>query len=365
MAALELVLWVLLGSGLGLALLLALRLRSLEKPRSAPVTQIVKVARVRMDSRPLPQLPKLPEDGDDLEITVIEQLPVDALELLELEEADELRPSRVDLLYEDAAQLDEPTAPKARILMSASGDTDCGLQRARNEDRLLVKSDRSVFVVADGMGGHAGGAIASELAVRALDEAYSRGDFRGVVESRSAIPRRARELSLAIQQANHAVYSAAASTPRLKEMGTTLVVAKFSPRKQRVYIGHVGDSRCYRLRQGSIRQLTTDHNLASVGLHGPHDGRLVRAVGIQPTVTIDLIIDRPLPNDVYCLCSDGLPKMVSDAEILATVERQADLEGAVQALIALANERGGRDNITVLLVRVIEAVPVRLSASSA
>jgi serine/threonine protein phosphatase PrpC len=371
MAALELALWVLLGLGLALALLLALRLRRLEKRRSSSTTQVVKVARVRMDSRPLPKLAKLPnlpklvEDGDDLEITVIEQVAADPLELLELEEADELRPSRVDLTYEDEAQPEEPTAPKARILMSASGDTDCGRQRTRNEDRLLVRSDRSVFVVADGMGGHAGGAIASELAVRALDEAYSRRDFRGVVESSAAIPRRARELSLAIQQANHAVYSAAVSTPRLAEMGTTLVVAKFSPRKQRVYIGHVGDSRCYRLRQGSIRQLTTDHNLASVGLHGPHDDRLVRALGIQPTVTIDLIIDRPLPNDVYCLCSDGLSKMVSDAEILEMVEQEADLEGAVRALIALANERGGRDNITVVLVRVIEAVPARFSASSA
>jgi serine/threonine protein phosphatase PrpC len=369
MAALELVLWVLLGLGLVLALVLALRLRRLEKRRSA--AQVVKVAHVRMDSRPLPQLAKLPklpklvEDGDDLEITVMEQVAVDAQELLELGEADELRPSRVDLAYEDEAQLDEPTAPKARILMSASGDTDRGRQRTQNEDRLLVRSDRSVFVVADGMGGHAGGAIASELAVRALDEAYDRGEFRGVVDCNVAIPRRARELSLAIQQANHAVYSAAVSTPRLAEMGTTLVVARFSPRKQRVYIGHVGDSRCYRLRQGVIRQLTTDHNLASVGLHGPHDGRLVRALGIQPSVTIDLIIDRPLPNDVYCLCSDGLPKMVSDAEILTIVEQEADLEEAVRALIALANERGGRDNITVVLVRVIEAVPARFSASSA
>src|SRR5687767_4663096 len=132
MAALELVLWVLLGLGLGVALLLALRLRRLEKRRST--SQVVRVAHVRMDSRPLPklaklpQLPKLVEDGDDLEITVIEQVAVDALELLELGEADELRPSRVDLVYEDEAQLEEPTAPKARILMSASGGTDCGRQ---------------------------------------------------------------------------------------------------------------------------------------------------------------------------------------------------------------------------------------------
>lgn len=365
MANLELALWVVLGFGLALASWLSLRGRREEKERRAsqPVsTRVVKVARARIDSRPLP---KLVEDGGDLEITVIESTPAEVLEVLELGELDQLRPSRVDLIYEDEAEIDEPTSPVARILTSARGDTHCGRQRSKNEDRLLVLPQQAIFVVADGMGGHAGGALASELAVRALEEAYERKAFHGTVDTRRPIPRRARDLSLAIQQANHAVHSKACATPEFSEMGTTLVVAKFSPRKQRVYIGHVGDSRCYRLRRGTLRQLTTDHNLASVGFHGPNDGRLVRALGIQPSVTIDLIIDRPLPDDVYCLCSDGLPKMVSDEEICRVIQREPDLDRAVQALIALANERGGKDNITVVLVRVNEALPQRLSASSA
>jgi len=228
-----------------------------------------------------------------------------------------------------------------------------------------VLPQRSVFVVADGMGGHRGGEIASELAVRALDTAYARGDFHGVVDSRRPIPRRARELSLAIQQANHAIYNTAATNPTLAEMGTTLVVAKFSPRKQRVYIGHVGDSRCYRLRCGAIRQLTTDHNLGSVGVAGPNAGQLVRALGVEASVTIDLIIDRPLANDVYCLCSDGLSKMLTDEEIRLVIEREKDLEAAVNSLIEQANARGGKDNVTVVLVRVLEAVASHLSVSNA
>ncbi len=352
MHALELALWLLLALGLALAAWLALKGRRRSR-RGKVKSRVVKVARARIDASPLP---KLVEDGDDLEITVIEE-PLDLEELMELSELEELRPSRVDLIYQEQAEPDEPTAPAARILTSACGDTHCGRQRSKNEDRLLVFPERSMFVVADGMGGHAGGAIASELAVRALHEAYERRDFRGTVDADGVLPRRARELSLAIQQANHAIYSQASTTPQLAEMGTTLVVAKFSPRKQRVYIGHVGDSRCYRLRDGRLRQLTTDHNLASVGLRGPHDGRLIRALGIQPSVTIDLIIDRPQPNDVYCLCSDGLSKMVGDDEIEQMLERQPDLDEAVRALIDLANERGGRDNVTVVLVRVIEALP--------
>jgi serine/threonine protein phosphatase PrpC len=362
MHALELGLWMVLGGGLALAAGLAFRAGRAGTRREAAARRVVKVARVRVDSRPLP---KLVEDGDDLVITVIESTPAEVMELLDLGELDELRPSRVDLIYEDEAEVDEPTAPVARILMSARGHTDRGRQRTRNEDRLLVSPERSMFVVADGMGGYAGGAVASELAVRALDDTYARREFRGRVDAQRAIPRRARDLALAIQQANHAVYEKASTTPGLAEMGTTLVVAKFSPRKQRVYIGHVGDSRCYRLRRGTWRQLTTDHNLASVGFNGPNDGRLVRALGIQPSVTIDLIIDRPQSSDVYCLCSDGLPKMLSDREIQQVIEREPDLENAVKRLISLANERGGRDNVTVVLVRVIESVPARLSASSA
>lgn len=317
------------------------------------------------------RLPRFVEAGDDLDITVISAGPVDPKPglpdrdgIVDLNEFEEVRRSRVDLIFEDEAEIDEPTAPTARILMSAQGNTDRGRFRQRNEDSLLMLREHSVFVVADGMGGHHGGDVASDLAVKTLDDVYSRRAFQGFVESTRPIPRRARDLALAIQLANHAVYARANDDPKLSEMGTTLVAARFSPRKQRVYIGHIGDSRCYRVRDGAIRQLTKDHTMASIGVRGPHGQRLVRAVGIASSVTIDLIVDKPCPNDVYLLCSDGLPKMISDAEMLSVVLGKADLDHAVQSLIALANERGGKDNVTVILVRVVECVDHLASVAS-
>jgi protein phosphatase len=324
------------------------------EPRPKRHRSVSSAALLLSDAR---RLPRFVEVGDDLDITVISASPLQPGhdEVVDLTEFEEVRRSRVELIYEDdEAEIDEPTAPAARILMSAQGDTDRGRFRARNEDSLLMLRERSVFVVADGMGGHHGGGVASELAVKTLDDVYSRSAFQGFVESTRPIPRRARDLALAIQLANHAVYARATSTPELAEMGTTLVAARFSPRKQRVYIGHIGDSRCYRLRQGALRQLTQDHTMASIGIGGPHAQRLVRAVGIGSSVTIDLIVDKPCPNDIYMLCSDGLPKMVRDDEIRSVLLAQCDLDSAVYSLIELANDRGGKDNITVILVRVVE-----------
>ncbi len=360
----DLVVWSVLVLGAGIACWLGLRLA----PRRKPATPAPSAGRRPPRDEPR-RLPRLAEPGDDLDITVIKAAPEGA-ELSDLSELDladvaELRPSRVDLIYEDEAELDEPTAPAARIVTVACGETDRGRVRERNEDRLFVSEQRSVFAVADGMGGHAGGEVASELAVRTLEDAYQRRSFQGVVHAAGAIPRRARELSLAMQMANHAVHEHSKTTPLLAEMGTTLVVAKFSPRKQRVYIGHVGDSRCYRIRGPSIRRLTTDHNLAAFGATGPAGARLARAVGVSPTVDIDLIVDRPLPNDVYCLCSDGLTKMVEDEEIRAIVERESGVEAAVYSLIELANDRGGRDNVTVVLIRVVETMAEQASVAQA
>jgi protein phosphatase len=315
------------------------------------------------------RLPRSVEEAEDLDVTVISTSParVDAERenIVELTDFEELSHSRVDLMFEDEAEVDEPTSPAARTLMSAQGDTHCGRFRARNEDSLLMLREHSVFVVADGMGGHHGGGVASELAVKTLDEVYSRSAFHGLVESSKPIPRRARDLALAIQSANQAVYARAASTPELSEMGTTLVAARFSPRKQRVYIGHIGDSRCYRVRHGKMRQLTKDHTMASIGVSGPNAQRLVRAVGIGSSVTIDLIVDKPRPNDIYLLCSDGLPKMLGDEDMLSVLLAQPHLDRAVKALIELANERGGKDNITVILVRVVDLAEMQaLNAAS-
>jgi protein phosphatase len=140
-------------------------------------------------------------------------------------------------------------------------------------------------------------------------------------------------------------------------MGTTVVAARFSPNKQRVYIGQVGDSRCYRVRERSIKQLTTDHTFLGLGLHGPGAQHLYQAVGIKRRITISLVVDKPRPNDIYVLCSDGLSNMVRDGEIRDVVLQEPDLEAAVYCLIEFANDRGGRDNITVILVKVLARKP--------
>ena len=258
--------------------------------------------------------------------------------------------SAIPIVYDEDAAVDEPTRISALILVSAASQTDQGRRRRRNEDSLLVMEDHHLFVVADGMGGHAGGDVASKMAVETIGEAFKKNAFGG--EPYPDVPRRGAELALAIQMANRAIYDHARANSAYSGMGTTVVSARFSPNKQRVYFGHVGDSRCYRLRGKLLTQVTTDHTMAAQGVTGPLASHLNRAVGVQPAVKVDLLIARPRPEDVYLLCSDGLSKMVPDEEIQGILNEQPDLDKAVSGLVARANARGGRDNITVVLVQV-------------
>ena len=263
------------------------------------------------------------------------------------------------MIYEEDASLEEVTAPVARLLVHAEGQSDQGLVRRRNEDSLLVFAEHSLFVVADGMGGHKGGNVASALAVDTLRSSFERSVFTGKMESLSPVPARGLELACAIQMANEAILARAQSDVALSNMGTTVVAARFSPNKQRVYIGHVGDSRCYRLRGNALRQLTSDHTLSELGVVGPTAGDLYQAVGIGPKIIIDVIVDKPRADDLYLLCSDGLSKMATDDQILDLLLAEPSLEAAVEGLIGLANSRGGKDNITVILVKIMEHVPGR------
>jgi protein phosphatase len=204
------------------------------------------------------------------------------------------------------------------------------------------------------MGGYAGGDVASALAVETMKEAFERGLFEAAVVSDGFVPPRGRELACAIQMANAAILARAAREPTLAQMGTTVVAARFSANKQRAYIGHVGDSRCYRLRGDTIRQLTSDHTMLSLGLTGPEAGLLFQAAGVQEQLIIDLVVDRPQANDVYLLCSDGLSKMATDERIREILVRHPDIEVAVRELVQLANDLGGKDNITVILVKVLD-----------
>jgi serine/threonine protein phosphatase PrpC len=245
---------------------------------------------------------------------------------------------------------DDPTGPQALILVTAIGRTDAGRRRKHNEDSYLTMPEQSLFVIADGMGGYAAGEVASQLAVDVIAESFKTKTFVG--DPDASRPRRGDELVRAIGMANTAILTQARANEAQHGMGTTLVSCRFSPNKQRVYIAHVGDSRCYRIREGQIKQLTQDHTLGAAGITGPAAAKLSRAVGIQDTVEVDLEIDAPRDNDHYILCSDGLSKMVPDEMIRDLVLGERDLDKGIAKLIETANERGGRDNISVILIRV-------------
>jgi serine/threonine protein phosphatase PrpC len=321
---------------------------------------------------------KSDDDDDPIEITLVRAVPLELVQSVskpaalvdvpaapasedEEEGGEEEAPARTSTttpFYPDDepdASVDEPTQPATRFLMSACGQTDRGLARRRNEDSYLVVDDQGIFVVADGMGGYAGGKVASELAVATLREIFDKEEFSEPLDV--GVPRRGAEIAWAVQKANGAIFARASVEPELAQMGTTIVAARFSPNKQRAYIAHVGDSRAYRFRDGRLRRLTTDHTMKQLGFKGKGSEHLYRAVGIAPTVDVDLIIDKPRPDDLYLFCSDGLTKMASDADIATVIDDNVDdPEAAVYSLIEIANDGGGKDNVTCIVVKVVETV---------
>jgi protein phosphatase len=254
------------------------------------------------------------------------------------------------IVCDDNAEEDEPTQARALILVSATAQTDKGRRRKNNEDSLLVDAAQSLFVVADGMGGYRGGEIASALAVQTIGNAFSTQKFDGAPHEH--LPPRASEMARALQMANVAIKKAAEADDSLRGMGTTVVAARFSPNKQRLYIGHIGDSRLYRFRNGELTQLTVDHTMKQHGVKGAEAAHLSRAVGVWPVVPVDVLLAKPLQEDVYLLCSDGLTKMVTNEAIAEILTKETEPQAAVDQLVALANKNGGLDNITTILVRV-------------
>jgi protein phosphatase len=293
--------------------------------------------------KPLPSLGKFGDDDDDDNVVAatIAATPIE--------------------IDENAGE-DEPTRTSPYFLVSAAGQTDRGKRRKFNEDSFLVLDDQGLYIVADGMGGYAGGEVASALTVELIEQAFTSQKFEGPTYSN--VPRRGAEVARAIQTANKAIYDKAQTDPLLKGMGTTVVAARFMLNKQRLYLGHVGDSRCYRLREGKLDQITTDHTMAALGFKGAAFAhRLHRAVGTTPGVEIDLIMGRPRTNDVYLLCSDGLSKMVSDEDIRRVLVEMTDPQATIDAMIKLANDNGGHDNITAILVCVRSAAEFARSLS--
>jgi protein phosphatase len=314
----------------------------------------------------------MPPDSGPKVLTVVPQRaePGPGVVKLDYEEDDEVDPTKVGMaaaqpeaeriiiqppvkkiVFDDDASNDEPERKDSMFLVSATAQTDRGLRRKRNEDSLGVLESKNLFIVADGMGGYAGGDRASALAVDTVIDAYRSNTFEGAQHEN--LSREGSELARAIQMANSSVAEEAKKNPKLKDMGTTICAAAFSPNKERLFVGHVGDSRCYRLRDGVFKQVTADHTMAEQGVKGPEGQQLSRAVGIWPTVVIDVVTARPKTGDVYLLCSDGLTKMLNDNIIANVLRNEEDPKAAVERLIFFANSRGGKDNITVVLVRVV------------
>jgi protein phosphatase len=292
----------------------------------------------------------------------------DGMVRLEYEEDDEIDPTKVGghaarvrggriqppvqkIVYDDEAETEEPTRAESLFLVSATAQTDRGLKRKQNEDSLLVHEEDNLYVVADGMGGCAGGATASQLAVKTIYETFKHKAFEG--SPHDNVPREATELARAIQMANDKILETAESNSELRGMGTTLCAARFSPNKNRIYLGHVGDSRCYRLRNGTLTQMTADHTMESLGMKGPLGAQLSRAVGIWPTVPIDIVMGVPNAGDIYLLCSDGLTKMLPDEVIGQVLRSETEAKAIANGLVNAANARGGKDNITVVIIHVL------------
>jgi PPM family protein phosphatase len=251
------------------------------------------------------------------------------------------------------------------------GITDIGRKRQRNEDSYLVNDKLKLYVVADGMGGHAGGEFASKIAVSTVEEIFKGDDRAKSKVAPSYLDTEAPKgedifeqdrLKDAITRAGSMIVRRASEEPELRGMGTTSTVILFM--EDKAYIAHVGDSRCYCVRDGKITQITEDHSLVheqlKSGLITEEEARthqlkniITRSVGVQEEVEVDTIVWKVLNDDRYLLCSDGLSNMVTDQEIEQVV-KTFEPEDAGRLLVEKANQRGGDDNITLIVLRVTD-----------
>ena len=248
-----------------------------------------------------------------------------------------------------------------------AGETNVGMKRAHNEDSLYLPESERLAIVADGMGGHASGEVASRMAVETIagffrvtqDEQQLTWPFKMDRGHRYDVNR----MVTAIKLANLKIHEQAQKDPRCHGMGTTVVSTLFAD--DALIVGHVGDSRLYRRREGSFEQMTEDHSLLNDYIkikhltpdeiaNFPHKNVIVRALGMKDTVKVDTRFETPRANDIYILCSDGLSGPVEDPEMLDICTKYSDLRVAASKLIERANENGGPDNITAILARWID-----------
>ena len=250
--------------------------------------------------------------------------------------------------------------------IEVAGETNVGRKRNHNEDNFALMPDYGLFIVADGMGGHASGEVASKMAVDSMEEFFSQTQedpertwpykmdrSKGYEENR---------LITGIKLANLRIYETAQRESKKRGMGTTFV--SICTANDGVYVAHVGDSRVYRFRGGQLEQLTDDHSLLNEYVKMgrlspaeieafPHKNVIMRALGMKETVKVDTRLEEPQLGDVLLVCSDGLSGPVKDEEIAAILAAHEGIEEAVSKLIEAANRNGGPDNVTVVLVRWI------------
>ncbi|MDO9072096.1 MAG: Stp1/IreP family PP2C-type Ser/Thr phosphatase [Rubrivivax sp.] len=235
---------------------------------------------------------------------------------------------------------------------------DPGRARSNNEDSVATDPGVTLAVLADGMGGYNAGEVASNMATSFIQTELGRWLREASRQASDAEVRRA--MDICVDNANRAIFNAANTNPQYAGMGTTLVVAVF--REERLLLGHVGDSRCYRLRAGKLQQVTRDHSLLQeqidAGLITPEQAAfsanknlVTRAVGVEDSVMLETHHHDVEPGDVFLMCSDGLSDMLDDAAIAQVLQAHDSLETTGRALIDAANDAGGKDNISVILAR--------------
>ena len=245
------------------------------------------------------------------------------------------------------------TARADRTAMRWGGATDVGRVRSNNQDQYLARDDMGLWAVADGMGGHSGGEVASQIACETLGQAFADHSVDGLID--------------AVEQANTAVFRAGADDPELTGMGTTVVALAVVEHDddEVLAIANVGDSRCYRYAAGELDQVTTDHSLVAdlvregslspeeAAVH-PQRNIVTRVLGVYDSIPVDVFAVDPQHGDRYVLCSDGLFNEVPEPAIAAVLRRLRDPADAAEELVRLAVEGGGRDNVTVVVVDVVD-----------
>ncbi|WP_198970354.1 PP2C family protein-serine/threonine phosphatase [Xylophilus sp. ASV27] len=236
--------------------------------------------------------------------------------------------------------------------------SDTGRVRQNNEDAVLHDASLGLALLADGIGGYNAGEIASGIAVRTVHAAF--GLWRQTRPGKPTVWELRRVLRRCVAQANGAIMEAARSHPGYQGMGTTLVLGVFLDR--RMLVGHIGDSRCYRLRGGRLRQLTHDHSVLQEELDAGRIRRedaadaafrnlVTRALGVDAGIRLELSAHAVEPGDRYLLCSDGLTDMLDDGAIGRLLAAGLPMDGSAEALVRAANAAGGRDNVSVVLVQ--------------